>query len=462
MPLFLINLYVLIVPIARGALEIGSSPPRLSSVPRATTPTEWPASPGVLRRLYDDRETDMSSDVDSSRPPSPTNVCHDAEMHEIEPQPESETVPETPQVVVIVDSQSQRLSPPPPAQPPRPRSPLPSSSNPQMQNAPTSSGSIHTSIQAVSGSQLPSFENPPTWTRLDDEPSNGPSFELPWSQKPPSKATKKPPPTPTPSPLDRLAEIDHSKSPVRQPFQALNRKVPVPEVGPTREPIRGRSENGVPTMVLIPASDDTKWDSVAVQVNEIPRSPSPLPREGRNSAISSVPQSAKGKERAKGIKGLEKINAPEDIEREEPEVVQVQVKKKAPDTGSKRKPSDAFSAQDDSRETKRQKVVRDEPRKPTKQPSFVDPSKLKSVAPTRAQRSKPGKDVEKDSVVPEFNYPPARKLGSFAPDLNPPPLPGIPGGKLMNKQLREILIRTGKVRVKEAKAAESNQNGRRR
>ena len=290
----------------------------------------------------------------------------------------------------------------------------------------------------------------------------------------------------------------------------------------------------------------------------------------------------KGKERTEGINGLENINLPKGPTREEAEVVQVQAKKKAPDTGSKRKPSDAFSAQDNSRDTKRPKVTvteEPEPRKPRKPLSFVDPDRLKrpfrsrpqarktsaqhettvtaepsttsrpnndertskyfnpqlyrepeyprmtttpkaepprkvvnakpdskrketarenrrnsgdlrphidsrkastsnserrlpgesrkasrvpanggrSAEPARAQYSKfDEEDVEGDSIV---NYPPARKLGSFTPDLNPPLLPGLPGGRLTNKRLREILIRTGKVRVKEAKAAESNQNG---
>ena len=877
----------------------------------------------------------MSSDAESSRLSSPADVFQDAEMDEVEPQPE--IIPETPQVPV--DSQSQRLSPPPPAQPPRPRSPMPSSSNPQMQSDPNSSASMHTSIQAVSGSQLPSLEKPPAWAPLNDEPSGGPSFELPWTQhdgppfavpkpdsearlspekeptKPPSPvkepvpliaskppqetkaATKKPlrvfgesviqaielafqqgdseevasttrdptmtlptprvtvaqvpppkprskPPSrvmqsslprPSPSPLDRLAEVNHSESPVRRPFEVLNRKVPIPEVGPTREPVRGRSENGVPTMVLIPASDDAKVsspvkpnsssqpvqssqsipssqcippsdrlpssqlftpsevqhpasqpdqsiaqdeDSVAVQVNEtvadietvqdhtgntqssleyastqeedrvvvnaqphgrideppeivvatgeaaaeplkspppqiaviregesqqsavvededvdeleddsdvgehhpvakekpkpvssksptkaakqpkrgkpvnpiptskapskpasransvvgkapsrsppklpskpivlierkrtpgiptderaptaqkrrfatpseegfpmsqpvkrsrtakttllpIPRTPSPLPEEGQNCVVLNASRGAKGKERAKGIKGLEKINTSEDVGREESEIVVFPVKKPAPDTGSKRKPSDAFSAREDSRDVKRQKVAEEPERRKAgkplgKQLSFVDPDKLKrqfrkpqirkaspqrqttatatakpppvaqpdkderkskyfnpqhyrepkyprvtttpekeppqrvvdpkpdvrsKVAPhqngrdsgelrpridsrktstsnsdrhTRAQHTKPVKNVEKDPVTTGSQYPTARKLGSFAPDLTPPPLPGLPGGRLMNKQLREILIRTGKVRVREAKAAELNRNG---
>jgi len=932
------------VPAVRGALEIGSSPPRLSPVPRATTPEEWPASPGEPKGIYDDHETEMSSDVDSSRLSSPADALRDVEMNDVEPQPE--VIPETPQVPV--DSQPQHPSPPPPAQPPRPRSPIPSSSNPQMQTDPNSSASMHTSIQAVSGSQLPSLEKPPAWAPLPDEPSGGPSFVLPWTQrddppaavpkpnseprpspekspekqatKPPSPvkepgppaaskppqetktATKKPPrvlafgesvyhaielafqhdrseevastpcdpimafptpkvtvaqvpppkprskpaskvmqsslPGPSLSPLDRLAEANHSDPPVRRPFEVLNRKVPVPEVGPTREPVRGRSENGVPTMVLVPASDDVRvssplkqnsssqpiqssqsipssqrippsdrppssqpvtspqkqhsssqpdksiaqdaqdGDSLVVQVNEsvadvdtiqehtgntqssleyastqeedrvpvgvepqdlvdkppeivvvmvetvdeplrspppriavireiesqqraaveeeevdeleddsdmddrrpvvegkpepasskspskaakqqkhdkptpsskapskpaswansileevpipspsklppkpivlidqtrtpvipaderasmaqkrrfptpseegfpmpqpvkrsrihkhsaaqtalppLPRAPSPAPQEGQDPVVLNASRSAKGKERAEGIKGLEKIHTSEDAGREEPEIVEVPapVKKAAPDTGSKRKPSDAFSARDDSREVKRQKKAEElERRKPRKQLSFVDPDKLKrpfrkpqirkaspqgrtattaitkspvvarpdkdertskyfnpqlyrepeypqvtitpekeppqrvagpkldprskepayqnvrgsgelrprtdsrktgtsnSDRPTHVQHSKPAKNVEKDFVTTGSQYPTARKLGSFAPDLNPPPLPGFPGGRLMNKQLREILIRTGKVRVREAKAAESNRNG---
>ena len=647
--------------------------------------------------------------------------------------------------------------------------------------------------------------------------------------KPPSKVMQSSLPGPSPSPLDRLAEANHTGSPVRRPFEVLNRKVPLPEVGPTREPVRGRNENGALTMVLIPASDETKvssplkqnsssqpvqssqsipssqrippsdrppssepvsssqvqhhapqldqsiaqdGDSIVVQVNEtvaniekvldhtgntqssleyastqdenrvavdaepqnpvdeppevvvamggatgepltsphpqiavirevesqqsivvedeeevdeleddsdvgdhrpvvkrkpkptsskspskqpkrsklvervpspngpskpaslansiaerapsrsplppkpivlierkrtpaiptderaptrqkrrfqtppeegfsmpraskrsrihghhaaqatlspIPRTPSPLPQEGQNFVVPNTSRSAKGKERAKGIKGLEKINTVENLQREEPEVVEVPVKKTVPDTGSKRKPSDAFSARDDSRDVKRQKVAEElERRKPKKQLSFVDPEKLKrpfrnpqvrkaspqrqataattvkppaavqpdkdgrtskyfnpqfyrepdypqvttttpekeppqrilgpkrdvgnkaagrqngrdpgelrprndsrktstlnSDRPARTQHPKPAK-VKKDLAATE---PTARKLGSFAPDLNPPSLPGFPGGRLMNKQLREILIRTGKVRVREAKAAESNRNG---
>jgi len=679
--------------------------------------------------------------------------------------------------------------------------------------------------------------------------TNGPTVALPTpkvtvAQVPPPKPRSKPPskvmqsslPGPPPSPLDRLAEANHTESPARRPFEVLNRKVPLPEVGPTRDPVRGRSENGVPTMVLIPASDETKvssplkqnsssqpvqssqsipssqrippsdrlpsselasssqvqhsapppdesiaqdGDSVVVQVNETvadienvqdhtgntqssleyastqdenrvavtaepqnladkppevvvmtgeaadelqtsphpqiavirevesqqsavvededevdeleddsdgddhrpvvkrkpkpasskpsskaakqpkrgkpvkpapspkapsnpasransvvkransrsplppkpivlierkrtpaiptderattgqkrrlqtpvdegcpvpqpikrsrihghhtgqtvlpprPKTPPPLPQEGQNSVVLNTSRSVKGKERAKGIKGLEKINTVENLEREEPEVVEVPVRKAAPDTGSKRKPSDAFSARDNSRDVKRQKVAEEfEQRKPKKQLSFVDPDKLKrpfrkpqvrksspqrqaaaattvkppaeartdkdgrtskyfnpqfyrepeypqvttttpekeppqrttgpkrvaentatvqqngrdpgelrprndsrktstsnSDHPSRAQHPKPTKKVEKDAVTTEPQFPTARKLGSFAPDLNPPPLPGFPEGRLMNKQLREILIRTGKVRVREAKAAELNGNG---
>ena len=920
-----LNLRPLIAPAVRGALEIGSSPARLGPVPRATTPEEWPTSPGILGRLYNDRETEMSSDVESSRLSTPADVYHDVEMGEAEPQPESETVPETPQV--LPDSQPQHPSPPPPAQPPRPRSPLPSSSNPQMQNQVISPSSVHTSVQAISGSQLPSSEKPPAWAGLDDEPSNGPSFELPWTQrddsravvphattgpnpplekqvtersspvkeiqpaapklpqekekeaatrktprglafgesiteaiekafqqgnqkeaapttndpatassvpkvtvaqlpppkprsKPPSKAMQKP--LPGPSSLDRPTEAELLESPVRQPFQALNRKVPAPEVDLARELSRARNNNGAPTMVLVPASDDTKasspskhsssqhvqssqslpsslpvpsstlppppqnvpssepqipdsevqfdisiaqeGDPVAVQVNDTvadvevvqdltkdtqssleyastqeedkvavvvepqkstdkpagvvittekvadehpsplpqivairevesqrspgeeidelegdsdagdhppvtkrkskttpkrpfkvtknprpngpaksnppsnspkppswpdpaveeapsrsklppkptvvierrrtpvaptdepmptaqkrrptspseegfpvpqpakrsringhrrpaqttlppPRTPSPVRKQGHGSVVSSVSRSAKGKGRAEGIKGLENIDASGDVGKKLG-AAQAQSKKKGPDTGSKRKPSDAFSARDDSRDVKRPKVAKEpEPRKLEKQLSFVDPDKLRrpfrskpqvpktsaqqgatttaivessavaqvekegptskyfnpqlykepgfprmtatpevespqkvakyketahetgrdsgdtrrrvgprkpttSAAQAHVQHSIPVEEVETDLVGTQPQYPPARKLGSFAPDLNPPPLPGLPGGRLMNKQLREILIRTGRIRTKEAKAAESRQNGR--
>lgn len=943
----------------RGALEIGSSPARLSSVPRATTPEEWPTSPSVLRRLYNDRETEMSSDVYSSRLSSPVDGYHDTELGEIELQPELETVPETPQIPP--DSQTQHLSPPPPAQPPRPQSPLPPSSNPQAQHHPTSPSSIHTSVQAVSGSQLP--ENPPTWDRSDDVPSNGPTFVLPWTQRddplaavpkstpgshpspeksvtkppnpvkeptqpgvskpqekepmvketprdlaetvleaierafgqesqeevaplardpstvllapkltvaqlPPPKPRSKPPSRaiqkslPRPSPSDRLTESEHLESPVHQALQALNRKVPAPKIGPTREPVRGRNENGVVTMVLVPASDDTKLsssskqnsssqpvqssrsvpsslpvppsarlppsqsgppyepqirhpasqsdssiaqegDSLVVQVGEtvadikstqnrpgntqssleyastqeedkveiavdlepqglmdkptegevvkekatdeplesslpqitviceaespqnaaeevdelesdseagdlslvlkrkpkpsnspikatkhlqsseatkpdspskprkpasrsdsvvekvqlrpsskfpptpfvlierkhtpvaerttpaqkrrltsptspseegfpapqplkrrkingyrppVPTTPPQIPRasplhEGddvgnrmtretvrvlkeNQAAQKPVVSSEKGKGRAEGIKGLENVSTSTVAVRES-ETVRAQAKRKAPDTGSKRKPSDAFSAQDDSRDVKRPKVAKEpEPRKPGKQLSFVDPDELKrpfrskpqirktpyhqettvpaitgavepdnggqtskyfdprlcrkpeyprtittpeaeqlhktirsdgvahengrdsgdtrpridarkssesdpdhklpgkgrktscvpdddespgrSAPHTRVQQQKPAKEAERDLVTTQPQYRLARKLGSFAPDLNPPPLPGLAGGRLMNKRLREILIRTGKVRTREAKATEPN------
>ena len=896
----------------------------------------------MLGRLYNDRETEMSSDVESLRLSSPVDVYHDAEMNEIEPQLEPDTVPETPQAPP--DSQTQNLSPPPPAQPPRPRSPLPSSSSNPQQNYVTSPSSIHTSIQAVSGSQLPSLDKPPVWVGSGNISSGGPDFLLPSprrddshaavsklpleSHPPPGKlateeparptaselpgeneavvketlrgpafeetigaaierafqesapeevvaiadgspaispATKvtvaePPPPKPRsksplevmqmslpgpPSPLDRFTTTGHLQPPVRQPFQALNRRVPIPEVGPTRELVRGENKNGV----LVPASDEIKLslssnqnpssqpaqssqsissshplprpgplppsqpipssepqahrsasqpdksiaqegDSIIVQINEtvadieaiqdlsgntqssleyastqgegnaataaepqkptdmlaeaivevgkvatsplqsplpqivairevesqqnvpeeidelegdseldnrspvakrkskpvrpksvkglkpprsskpikpskspskpaslvgfaaekgppksssklppkpvvlverkrapvvptddkasasqkrrhaspseegfpvpqpikrsrihghrrpaqktlppIQRTPSPAPLERQNSGVSGIPRSAKGKGRAEGIKGLENIGTSKDAAKE-PETIRVKPKK-APDTGSKRKPSDAFSSLDDSRDIKRQRVALEpEPRKLTKQLSFVDPDKLKrpfrskpqipktsaqqdttsiitvgpsamdepdgdvrtskyfnprlyrepeyppvtaitevqqpgkvitsnesahgechhsenirprvdsrktgtsnadrqlpgksrktfrtlddesparSTTHTRIQPSKHADDMEGDSGPTKSRYPPARKLGSFAPDLNPPPLPGLPGGRLMNKQLREILIRTGKVRTREAKAAESGLNGR--
>ena len=830
----------------------------------------------------------MSSDVYSSRQSSPVDT-----YHETEPQPEPETVPETPQI--IPDSQTQHLSPPPPAQPPRLRSPLPPSSNPQVQNHPTSPSSIHTSVQAVSGSQLP--EKPQVLDRSGDVPSNGPTFVLPWTQHdaPPVAAPKPksvsglspekpapkrnlgeyvfqaiekafpeesrevstsrdqfvvlpapkltvaqpPPPKPRskppskvahkslqgPSASDELADTERLESPTHQPLQALNRKVPVPGVGPTREPIRTKSKNGVVTLVLVPASDDSKLsssskqnpssqpvqssqsvpsslpvppsehlpqsqpseprmrhsasqndasiaqeqreNSILAQINgtvanvetvqdssrnaqssleyastqgedgavvgtntpnvmeqpaeagvvmekaaddtsplprivaicevvsqqsadeevdelendsdavnhptvarrkskHVPSNPSikaakrlqpmraknsispskppkpalrpdsvvekvpsrppsklspvpvvvierertpvnptdekihpaqkrrlthspsddgfpapqpikrskldghhlpaqtalrqtppPLSEEGdvrgrtsketikasnQNQAVQkpAISGASKGKGRAEGIRGLENISTSVDAEREL-ETVQVKVKKKAPNTGSKRKPSDAFSAQDVSRDAKRAKVDEGpEPRKLGKQLSFVDPEKLKRpfrskpqvrktpyrqektatsatnvvevewrqrvikkdkvalenghdsgntrpridsrkasksdldrklrqgtsrgpdddepphrpTARTRVQHPKPVKEVERELVVSQPRHAPTRKLGSFAPDLNPAPLPGLPGGRLVNKQLREILIKTGKFRTREAKAAE--------
>ena len=894
----------------------------------------------------------MSSDVYSTRQSSPVDIYHDTEMNGIEPQLEPETIPETPQIPP--DSQTQHLSPPPPTQPPRPQPSLSSSSNPQVQNHPISPSSIHTSVQAVSGSQLP--ENPPVWDRSEDVPSNGPTFVLPWTQpndllvaveKPtseshptPEKLTTKlpssakeppqsdapqpqqkdamakaiprvladsvleaiekafplegqgelalkshdpstvspaqkltvaeaPPPKSRPKPPSRvtqkpipgpptLVKVEHLGPSVCQPFQALNRKVPAPEVGPTRAPVIGRNENGAITMVLIPASDDTKLssskqssssqpvrssqslpsslpvpssahpppsqfgpssepqiqhpaskldasitqegDSVVVRINDtvvdietvqdraentqssleyastqegdkalvdvnpqnlterpteievavekaadeflesplpqitairevsqqsaaeevdelesdseagdhppaikrkpksvslnppiksakhpqlnrttkpdatskspskpalrpdpvvakvpsrsssklppipfvlierkrtlaIPtdeptsptrkrRLPSP-PGEGsplsqptkrskingyyppaktalphtprtppahvedeaggcmsketieasnKNEAahhpvVSRVLRSAKGKERAEGIKGLENIRPSVDAGKKL-ETVQTKEKKKAPDTGSKRKPSDAFSAQDDSRDAKRSKVTKEpEAQKLGKQLSFVDPDELKRpfrsksqvrktpyrqkttgvavaavveaendgrtskyfnpllyrepehpqmtatvdaeqaqkavvgieenghgsvyprprIDPRKTSKSDPDRKLPRKgcstSRVPDEppvrppphtrvqkrklveaerdpQYPPARKLGSFAPDLNPPSLPGLPGGRLMNKQLREILIRTGKIRTREAKAAGLNPAGR--
>jgi hypothetical protein len=403
----------------------------------------------------------------------------------------------------------------------------------------------------------------------------------PASSKVPSRPSSRTDPV-----LDKVASRSSSKLPPK-PFVLVERKrtpvAPADERASTAQKRRltTPSEEGFPAPQPIKRSRIHGHRPVQTTLPPIPRTPSPLPREGQNSVVSSVSRSVKGKERAEGIKGLEKVNAPENVGREESEVVQAQAKKKAPDTGSKRKPSDAFSAQDDSRDVKRPKVAREPaPRKLAKQLSFVNPDKLKrpfrteprihktpvrrgtaataehpavsrpdkdertskyfyrepeyprvtttpeaeppqkivstkpdarrkevthengrdsgdlrpridsrkasasnsdrqphgeswktsrvpgdderpgrSVAPTRAQHSKSGKDMERDWVVAESQYPPARKMGSFAPDLNPPFLPGLPGGRLMNERLRDILIRTGKVRVREAKAAESNQNG---
>lgn len=88
--------------------------------------------------------------------------------------------------------------------------------------------------------------------------------------KPPSKVTQTSRPGHLPSPLDRPTAAETSESPARQPLQALNRKVPAPEVGPPREPVRSRGENGVPTMVLIPASDETKPSSLSKKSSSQP------------------------------------------------------------------------------------------------------------------------------------------------------------------------------------------------
>ena len=85
--------------------------------------------------------------------------------------------------------------------------------------------------------------------------------------------------------------------------------------------------------------------------------------------------------------------------------------------------------------------------------SRVPDDDSRSAAPTRVQYPKSGEGMERDWAAAEPQYPPARKLG-------PPFLLGLPEGRSMNKQLREILIRTGKVRVRKAEAAELNRNGR--
>ena len=47
--------------------------------------------------------------------------------------------------------------------------------------------------------------------------------------------------SPSAPPLDRLAEADHPESLVCHPLQTLNHRVPIPEVGPTREPVGSRN-----------------------------------------------------------------------------------------------------------------------------------------------------------------------------------------------------------------------------
>ena len=89
---------------------------------------------------------------------------------------------------------------------------------------------------------------------------------------------------------------------------------------------------------------------------------------------------------------MESISVSKGSMREEAEIVQVQAKKKAPDTGSKRKPTDAFSAQDDSRGARRVKATREpEAWKPAKQLSFV---KLKRPFRSRPQTHKTSAQYE--------------------------------------------------------------------
>lgn len=104
---------------------------------------------------------------------------------------------------------------------------------------------------------------------------------------------------------------------------------------------------------------------IKTTLSPIPRTP-PLPREERNSAVPTVSWSAKGslKERADG---LDNIKVCRGAKREEAEVIQIQAEKKAPDSGTNRKLSDVFSAQDDSKDAKRPKVTEElEARKPAK------------------------------------------------------------------------------------------------
>ena len=68
-------------------------------------------------------------------------------------------------------------------------------------------------------------------------------------------------------------------------------------------------------------------------------------------------------------------------------------------------------------------------------------------------------DGEGNSVATETGYHPARKLGPLAPDLNPPLLPGLPGGRLTNTRLQEVGIRTGK--ESRRRTPESDYDGRR-
>lgn len=419
---------------------------------------------------------------------------------------------------------------------------------------------------------------------------------------PPSKRPSKPAPRPD-SIVERVPSPSSSKLPP-MPFVVIERKrgltIPTDEKTPPAQKRRfsSSSSEGFPVLQPTKRSKVGGYNSPAKMT--LPRtSRTPLPAEEsdigshiskgidvalkenhavRKPAISDVSRSAKGKGRAEGIKGLENISTSADAGRQL-ETVQVYAKKKVPDTGSKRKPSDAFSAQDDSRDAKRPKVAKEpEPRKLGKQLSFVDPNELKrpfrskpqihktpysketaattttnivepdndgrtskyfnpqiyrgpeyprlmttpeagqlqkvvrsdevvhengrdfgdirsridsrkasksdmdhrlpgkgqntsrvpdddepsgrSAAHTRVQKQKQVKGTERDLVPTQSQYPPTRKLGSFAPDLNPPPLPGLPGGRLTNRRLREILIRTGKVRTRETKAAESNHTGR--
>ncbi|KAF9654002.1 hypothetical protein BDM02DRAFT_3182422 [Thelephora ganbajun] len=325
-------------PNIRGALETGSSPAGLSSIPRATTLEEWPSSP---------------------------------EMDEIGPQPEPEHVPEIPQAAI--GSRPQNPSSPPPTQPPRPRSPLTSSSIPQMQNEPASPESIRTSIQAVSGSQLSSSKNPPTWVRLDNEPSNGPGFKSlsPQHDHPPISM-------PQPIPGTRL-------SPVKQAMKQLRLEPPSKT---TRKPLSGPSpldrlseavvvhmnEMAVDVEIQdLAASTQSSLEYASTQDEDkvVADAEPPKLADKPSEAVSSRLLSKVTKQPIEPVKSPPPSESPKPASRVDFVLEQV-------DTDSKRKYSGALSAQDDSKDVKRQKVAKGPgPRKPGKHLSFVDPNKFK-------------------------------------------------------------------------------------
>ena len=402
--------------------------------------------------------------------------------------------------------------------------------------------------------------------------------------KPPRKATKRLQPNGQGKPKPTSNSVVE-KAPSRLPPSPLPGPIVVAEHKPTPPPFKGQGTStprkrrpASPSEEGFPAPQPLKRSKIhgylpppQAALVPVPNTPSPPPQGRRSPVAPDPPQSAKGKGRAEGIRGLENIGTSESVSRDNLGGIQVQAEK-SPGTGPKRKPSDAFSVQNDSRIVKRPKVV-PEPkvRKPVKQLSFVDPHMLRQpfrtkpqvrkvpfpqvatatpdpsaavepeengrtskyfnpqiyrkpsyprisstteeqpkavssketldendrppenaqqridprkastshserqletnrktprtldagessgrlAAHARIQLSRSTDDAERDFVLTESHHPPGRKLGSFAPDLNPPPLFGLPGGRLMNKQLREILIRTGKVRTREAKATES-------
>ena len=462
--------------------------------------------------------------------------------------------------------------------------------------------SINEEIDELEGDSETGDRPPVAKRKFKTVPSN-PPIEAPTRVRP-GKVTKPNSPSKLPSEpiarpdsvVEKVPSRSSSKVPLVPVVVVERKRTPAPVV-PTDErthPAQKRrltspSDEGFPVPQSIKRSKINGCRSPAqTTLPQAPRTPeeddvgSRMPKEAAralkdNQAAQKpvVSSASKGKGRAEGIKGLENLSTLADVGRET-EMVQARVKKKAPDTGAKRKPSDAFSARDDSRDAKRPKVDKEpEPRRLGKQLSFVDPDKLKrpfhskpqtlkaschqettaitdvvepeddgrtskyfnaqlyrepkyprmkttpeaerlrkaagsdeaahengrdsgdtrpridsrktskpdpdrkspgkgrnprnldddeppgrSTANSRVQQPKPVKEVGRYLAPSQPRYPPARKLGSFAPDLNPPPLPGLPGGRLMNKQLREILIRTGKVRTREARAAESNHTGR--